>query len=290
MGEVKVALIGGSGAYELARECWGREIGVEVLKTPFGDSAPLHLFVASAGVRFLFLSRHGEDGYRISAPFVNYRANVWALKMKGVEKIIAWSGPGAIRWDYEPGDFILPHDLIDFTKSRKNTFFEKRGLGFIRQQHPFCPQGRDELRSVLERAGLKFHPRGVYVCTEGPRLETAAEIRMFSTMGADMVGMTLVPEVFLARELEMCYTALCYVSNYAEGVKELAYDAGVLFEGTLPAGQSGRVRMALESISGVVPQLVDIFAATERRCSCAKAMLRYRKRADIGDDWRRWIE
>jgi len=288
--KIKLAVIGGSGAYQLAKTNWGKRGKPEIVATPFGPSAPLHTFIPPDTPPFIFISRHGEKGYHTSAPFVNYRANIWALKEKGVERIVSWSGPGAINQGFQVGDYVIPHDLIDFTKARAGTFFRQKGLGFIRQNTPFCPQGRQALQQALEQAGVSFHPGGVYLCTEGPRLETPAEIKFFALIGADMVGMTLVPEVFLARELEMCYTSLCYITNYAEGIKELPYDSGVLFEGGLPAQDFQKLTSSVEQIGKLLPQILKTLALSERSCTCKDAMLRYRKRGDIGQDWHTWMD
>ncbi len=274
----------------MAGSNWGKEEAVETLTTPFGQSAPLHKFTPPDAPPFIFLSRHGETGYDTTAPFVNYRANIWALKEKGIERIISWSGPGAIKPGFGPGDYVVPHDLIDFTKTRVSTFFTRKGLGFIRQSSPFCPQGRQAVQQVLRQRKINFHPEGVYLCTEGPRLETAAEIRFFAQIGADMVGMTLIPEVFLARELEICYSSICYITNYAEGIKDLPHRSGVLFEGTLPEAQAQKVTGSLEQIGKLLPRFLKALAMNNRSCSCKDAMLRYRKRGDIGEDWHNWID
>lgn len=288
-----IAIIGGSRAYDfietLSDRGWGEYLGSRVTDTPFGPANLVHRFRREA-VEYIFLSRHGETGYSTAASFVNYRANIWALKESGASRIVAWTGPGAISPTLTPGEIVVPDDILDMTKSRPSTFFEKRGLGFIRQSPVFCPDIR---AALLEHLGQhRFRPTdgGTYVCTEGPRLETPAEIRAFKSLGADMVGMTLVPEAFLARELEICYAPVCYITNYAEGVRELAYEKGVLFEGTLPADEAKKVSAALDAIVSMLPQLVSSLAGTERNCPCASAMLRYKKNGIIGDDWRTWIE
>src|SRR3990170_8176666 len=175
------AVIGGSGAYELLKnEGFGVDLECRKIITPFGESASIHRFKSEAKAShysFLFLSRHGERGYEISAPFVNYRANIWALKEIGVERIISWTGPGIINRKFKVGDYVLPDDLIDETKARKYTFFEKKGLGFIRQNPVFCPELRTSAKNVMKELKQRFHPEATYVCTEGPRLETPAEIR-----------------------------------------------------------------------------------------------------------------
>lgn len=288
-----IAIIGGSGAYNFIQTLpdrgWGEYLGNRVIDTPFGRANPVHCF-RREGIEYLFLSRHGETGYSTAAPFVNYRANIWALKESRASRIIAWTGPGAISPELKPGELVIPDDILDMTKSRPSTFFEKRGLGFVRQNPVFCPDIRTAILEQFTRNRLRPNAGGVYVCTEGPRLETPAEIRAFKALGADMVGMTLVPEVFLARELEICYAPICYITNFAEGVRELAYEKGVLFEGTLPTGEKVRVDAALDAIVSHLPDLVATLSNTTRNCPCASAMLRYKKNGIIGDDWHTWIE
>ena len=132
-----LAVIGGSGAYHLlAEQTLGRELECTVLKTPFGDSAPLHRFESDAG-EFLFLSRHGEKDYSLTAPFVNYRANIYALKECGVLRIVSWSGPGIINTQFKPGDFVVPHDLLDETRNRESTFFKNKGRGIYPSERTF---------------------------------------------------------------------------------------------------------------------------------------------------------
>ena len=140
-------------------------------------------------------------------------------------------------------------------------------------------------------AGVPFtvHDRAVYVATTGPRLETAAEIRKFRLLGGDLVGQTLVPEVFLARELEFCYTALTYVVNYAEGLVERPYEPGVLFEGLATPEEVAKVRAVEGAFPELVLRLLPALAATGRQCPCPRLMERYRLRGDINDDWRTWV-
>jgi 5'-methylthioadenosine phosphorylase len=287
--EFKLALIGGSGAYDIDPSCWGRKLEIKRISTPFGDSAPVHFYLWDERLPFAFLSRHGERGYSSTAPYVNYRANIWALKEVGVERILSWSGPGAINPDYKPGDYVIPDDLLDFTKGRPATFFTGQGLGFIRQNPVFCPQARTAMAEALEAAGAIYYQPATYACTEGPRLETPAEIRMLRILGADMVGMTIVPEVFLARELEMCYASLCYITNFAEGTRHLPYEKGVLFEGTLAKEDKTVVAEAVKNMGQLIPQTLARLSDVVRDCPCKDAMLRYRRRGDIGQDWHTWI-
>ena len=242
------------------------------------------------GFPFLFLSRHGERGYETTAPYVNYRANVYAAKLLGVTRIFAWTGPGAISGRYRPGDLVVPGDLLDFTRGRPSTFYEGKGIGFLRQHPVFCEAMRLALRRAARRRRRgRLHFGGAYACTEGPRLETAAEIRFLAAAGADLVGMTLCPEAFLARELEMCYAPLAYVTNYAEGVRALPYRRGDLFEGMLPAGSAGAVEASKNAIPRIALAAARELSEAPRDCPCAVSMERYRKRGVIGHDFRGWV-
>lgn len=252
--------------------------------TPYGSSQPIHRL--TSGV--LFLSRHGDEGYHVTAPYVNYRANIYALKELGVERIVAWSGPGAIDPNIPVGDILVPGDLIDETRGRASTFYEGLGIGFIRQNPVFCPDMVLSLALATESKQRHCRSEDIYVCTQGPRLETRAEIRKFASYGGSLVGMTLVPEAFLARELEMCYGPLCYVTNYAEGVVDRPYQPGVLFEGMLTEEEKARV----DAAAAMLPQIaLEALANTrgDRPCPCARSMERYRTRGDIGDDWHTWV-
>lgn len=273
----ELAFIAGGKVYRLARERLGSIADVLVKETPFGCSTPI-LFIERGDRRFFVLPRHGEREYRVSAPFVNYRANIWALKELGVQRIVAWSGPGALSTDFRIGQFVLPGDLIDLTRGRPHTFFATRGIGLLRQRHVFCPTLAGALGQVLDHMALRSARDAVYAVSEGPRLETAAEVRMIQRLGAHLVGMTLAPEAFLARELEMCYHPVTYVTAFAEGVAEVAAEE-----------REERVNEALELLPEITWNLLEILPTTPYACSCQDAMLRYKQRGTIGDDFHDWI-
>jgi len=277
MKRTTLAVIGGSRAYDLLSDgSFGRPVKTVKPKTPYGKSAPVRLFEGK-GYSFWFLSRHGEKGYDLSAPFVNYRANIFALKEIGVEQVVSWSGPGAINPRMKPGDLVLPDDVIDQTKNRVSTFYENTGMGFIRMDEPFCPGVRKAVASSLP-PGVKPHRKGTYLCTEGPRLETRAEIRMFAGWGADLVGMTLLPEAFLAREMEICYAPLCYVTNYAEGVRRRGFRTGELFEGMQTDTEKKRVETTLRRFPAILKKTMLALSKAKRDCNCGSAMQRYREK------------
>jgi 5'-methylthioadenosine phosphorylase len=287
-----LAVIGGSGAYQLLAEGLSVSETIGPRSTPFGDSAPVHR-VSLGGHDALFMSRHGEHGYTRTARFVNYRANVYALRDLGVERVIAWSGPGAIDASLEIGQYVVPDDALDETHARDDTFFTGGGLGFVRQSPVFCPTLRRAALRACEAVAGSVRDGATYACTEGPRLETPAEIRKLRALGAHLVGMTLCPEVFLAKELAMCYAAVCYVTNYAEGIVERPLRPGVLFEGLATEDELARVDATVRGFPAVMVALVGELGAGRRSadegCSCGHLMDRYIRRGTIGEDWREWV-
>lgn len=288
LGKIEVMVIAGTEAYNLDFGGFGRVVGSTAVETPFGKSAKVSL-IDMNGISAGVMSRHGERGYSISAPFVNYHANIWAAKELGAKRIISWNGAGAINRLLSVGDFVILDDLIDMTRKRDYTFYPDRGYGFIRQNPVFC----SEVRSALYQAASQFSPhvfrRGVYVCTEGPRLETASEIRVFDTWGADVVGMTPVPEVYLAKELEMCYASITYISNYAEGlVKPQESKQEGVFGSLLPADEAAVLKESVQLLPKIVSTAISLLSE-ERDCPCVTAMKKYRDRGDIGDDWHTWV-
>jgi 5'-methylthioadenosine phosphorylase len=285
---VKLAIIARVGAHQNFRRHGLKSQRSERYDTPFGRSNPVHLFVYEE-IGFVVLSRHGEAGYQVSAPFVNDRANLYALKALGVEKILAWCAPGAINEAMAPGDLVIPHDILDEGHQQPYTFFADRGLGFVRQNPVFCPELRQAVIQTLAPGPFPLHPTGVYTATTGPRLETPAEIRKYKMFGGELVGMTLVPEIFLARELELCYAAVCYVVNYAEGIKDRPYQPGILFEGLATPQEIQRVKEVEAAFAEIVLKLLPGLAATPRQCPCPRLMERYRQRGDIGADWQEWF-
>lgn len=211
---IGLALIGGSGFYQpgmLDRVCHAE------VETPYGKVA---LLTGEAnGKRVAFLARHGAT-HSLLPHQLNYRANLWALKSLGVQRILATTAVGSLQPELGPGSLVAIDQFLDFTKQRPLTFFEE---GEVRRAHidmtePYCPMLREELQKAAVKCGMRLREGGCYVCTEGPRYETAAEIRMFRRLGGDLVGMTGVPEVVLARELGICYANLSIVTNFAAGI------------------------------------------------------------------------
>jgi 5'-methylthioadenosine phosphorylase len=284
-----LAIIARVGAHAALIAHGATEEKVIAPETPFGRSAPLH-FLRYQGLPFVVLSRHGEEKYSLAAPFVNDRANVWALKQCGINRILSWSAPGSLNPDIAPGDLVLVNDLIDETRSGPGTFFEGKGIGVIRQNPAFCPDLRDTMAKVLEGTPFTFHSQGVYVSVEGPRLETAAEIRKFRLFGGDLIGMNLAPETFLVRELEMCYGAICYAVNFAEGMLDRPYQPGVLFEGLSSPEEIAQVKRVEEAFPELLLPILSKVQESSPACYCQESMRRYKERGDIGPDFRTWIK
>jgi len=280
-----VAFIGGGKMYRLARERLGTISDVLVKETPFGCSTPI-LFMQHGDRRFFLVPRHGEREYRVTAPFVNYRANLWALKELGVERLVAWTGPGSLTTRFRIGDLILPDDLIDMTRNRATTFFENKGIGILRQNPAFCPTLSSALGQVLTEMALNPARGATYVVSEGPRLETRAEARALRGMGGDLVGMTLAPETFLARELEMCYHPVAYVTAWAEGVAE---DDDSADQTGSEEDRQSRIDETLQLMPEIIWNLLELLPTTAWVCSCQDSMLRYKKRKLISDDFHDWI-
>lgn len=163
----------------------------------------------------IYLSRHGKD-HECPPHLINYRANIKALKDLGVQFIISTSAVGSMNEDFEVGDLVLLKDFLDFTINRKKTFYEDK-VGHVKMDMPYCNHLNDLLREGLMERNLPYKGDAVYVATEGPRFETASEIRFYKMIGADVVGMTNVPEVSLAKELGMCYASVGIVTNWATG-------------------------------------------------------------------------
>ena len=202
---MKIGIIGGTGFYEIA----GEKIEIS---TDYGKVEAIHFKKSNRDI--FFISRHGKN-HHIPAHKVNYHGNVQAMKKIGIDTVIGISTVGSMKKEIKPGSIFIPNDFIDFTK-RKTTFFDEETI-HIDLSEPFCPIIRKILLEEAEKYGLTNE--GIYVTTEGPHLETKAQIAMLKNFG-DVVGMTLVPEAILAREMGLCYASLCLVSNYAAGLQE----------------------------------------------------------------------
>lgn len=206
----KIGVIGGSGFYDPAILSEPKEVRVH---TPYGAPSD-SIFVGRIGeIGVAFLPRHGR-GHTIPPHKINSRANIWALHELGVERIIAPSAVGSLRHEIEPGHLVFPDQFIDMTKTRVYTFYDGPRVAHVSMADPFCPELRSILSKCAVELSLKHHAGGTYVCIEGPRFSTRAESAMWRMIGAHIVGMTLVPEINLARELGICYATVALVTDY----------------------------------------------------------------------------
>ncbi|MFO7171821.1 MAG: S-methyl-5'-thioadenosine phosphorylase [Bacillota bacterium] len=216
---VRYAIIGGTGVYDPRILT---DLRRERVETPWGA---IEVQIGTyKGREVAFLPRHGAD-HSVPPHRINYRANIWGLKKLGVERVLATTAVGSLNLGMKPGDFVFIDQFLDFTKGgRPLTFFEGGPDGVVHTDvtEPYCPELRKTLIEAAESLGLRHHTQGTYVCTEGPRFETAAEIRAFRTLGGDLVGMTNVPEAVLAREAGLCYAVISMVTNYAAGISPRA--------------------------------------------------------------------
>ncbi|MFW6117184.1 MAG: S-methyl-5'-thioadenosine phosphorylase [Thermoproteota archaeon] len=248
------AVIGGTGLEE-----WLQKTRTLRLGTPYGIVYPLYLGEIE-DKKVLLLPRHGPQ-HSIPPHKINYRANIYALHQSGVTRILATNAVGAINLTFKLNNLVVPHDFVDLTKNRPITFYDESPVTHVDFSQPYCPQIRRQLIKTAEKLGFKVRDQAVMACTEGPRYETPAEIEMLRRLGCDVVGMTGIPEAVLARELEMCYSSLCYVSNMAAGIQEklTVQEISEVSDNVLP-----KIEQMLINTIRTLP--------TERRCPCAVAL------------------
>ncbi len=257
--KLALAVIGGSGLYEFE----GLEQAEQFdLDTPFGKpSAPIVVGVLE-GRRIAFLARHGL-GHHIQPSQVNYRANIYALKALGAERIVSISACGSLREDYAPGEIVIPDQVFDFTHKRARSFFGDGLVAHISVADPFCPALSEQLLQATIQAGAVVHKGGAFITIEGPRFSTRAESNVYRSWGMSLIGMTTSPEVFLAREAEICYAIMAHVTDY---------DVWHISE------QPVTVEMVIETLNRntrLAQQAVRLLARSlpeERPCECGSAL------------------
>jgi len=207
---VHIGIIGGSGLYDMADVTDRTEIK---LTTPFGDPSGPYLLGTLRGKRVAFLARHGA-GHRLLPSELNFRANIFGMKMLGVEYILSASAVGSLKEEYKPLDIVIPDQFIDRTRGRISTFFGRGLAAHVGFAHPFCRILSRLVSSSGQDSGAVVHTGGTYVCMEGPQFSTLAESKLYRSWGADIIGMTNLQEAKLAREAEICYTTIALVTDY----------------------------------------------------------------------------
>jgi 5'-methylthioadenosine phosphorylase len=205
-----IGIIGGSGLYDIPDIHLDSRVKVD---TPFGEPSDEYVLGRLEGVQVAFLGRHGP-GHRVTAPGVNFRANIYGFKALGVETIISFSACGSMREDLHPTNIIIPDQIIDFTKSRKSTFFSEHPAVHVGMGDPVCPTLSEALQRAALEVGVEARLGGTYICIEGPAFSTRAESNLFRSWGADVIGMTAATEAKLCREAEMCYSTIALVTDY----------------------------------------------------------------------------
>jgi 5'-methylthioadenosine phosphorylase len=256
---VRIGIIGGSGLYGMPGLTDTRELRV---KTPFGDPSDAIVVGTLEGRRVAFLARHGR-GHRLTPSEINYRANICAMKMLGVERILSVSAVGSLRDDLPPLDFLIPDQFFDRTRLRVATFFGGGVVAHVGFDKPTCTNLSAHIAEACDRAGVKAHRAGTYVCMEGPQFSTLAESHTYRQLRFDVIGMTNLTEAKLAREAELCYATIAMITDY--DCWHPQHDAVTLDEiiGNLSRNTANVQRVLHE----VVRELPDT-----RSCKCGSAL------------------
>lgn len=257
MEQAEIGIFGGTGIYDSGLLEDPKEVTVD---TPFGKTSDSVTIGVFKGRKVAFMPRHGKK-HTIPPHLINFRANIWAFKQLGIKRIIAPSAVGSLKEELSPGTFVLPTQFLDFTKSRKGTFSEEGKVIHISVADPFCSELQSAVKRAAKAQNIPIHSDKTYVCIEGPRFSTKAESRFYKSTGADIIGMTLVPECQLAREAQMCYASICTVTDY-DVWAEKPVTAKEVIE-TLKKNVENTKRL-LTSLPEEIP--------AERSCVCAKAL------------------
>jgi len=257
--EAEIGIIGGSGLYAMPGLTCLRE---ECVETPFGEPSDAFVLGELEGRKVVFLARHGR-GHRILPSELNFRANIYALKKLGVERILSVSAVGSLKEEHKPTDFVIPDQFIDRTFNRVSTFFGDGVVGHVAFGDPVCAVVARAIGAACEVEGLVGKPGGTYVCMEGPQFSTRAESNLYRSWGADVIGMTNLQEAKLAREAEICYATVAMVTDYDcwhEGHDSVTVDQIVAVLNQNAANACKVVRAAVAALP------------RERNCPCASAL------------------
>jgi 5'-methylthioadenosine phosphorylase len=259
MHNVQIGIIGGSGLYDMEGVTDREEMA---FTTPFGDPSGPYVVGTLSGRRVAFLARHGA-GHRLLPSELNFRANIFGMKMLGVEYILSASAVGSLKEEYKPLDIVIPDQFFDRTKGRTSTFFGRGLAAHIGFAHPFCRILSDLTFQSGQEAGATLHRGGTYVCMEGPQFSTLAESRLYRSWGMDIIGMTNLQEAKLSREAEICYTTIALVTDYDCWHPEHDSVTVEMIVGNLIQN----AKTAQQILTGAVRRL-----PYERTCECASAL------------------
>jgi len=260
MEKVKIGIIGGSGLYKMEGLTDVEEIKVS---TPFGDPSDAIIVGTLEGKRVAFLPRHGR-GHRIMPSEINYRANIWALKSLGVERIIAVSACGSMKEEIAPRDIVIPDQLFDHTKGKRAySFFGEGIVVHVSFAEPFCPELSELVYQAVKKTGARVHKGGTFIVIEGPRFSSKGESRIYRQWGVDIIGMTASPEAQLAREAEICYAVMAHVTDYDVWHETEEPVTAEMVIRNLEAN----VKIAQEALRYLIPNIPE-----ERTCACSRAL------------------
>jgi 5'-methylthioadenosine phosphorylase len=257
--QAEIGIIGGSGLYSMPGLSATRE---EKVSTPFGDPSDAFVLGELDGRKVVFLARHGR-GHRLLPSELNFRANIYAMKKLGVERILSVSAVGSLKEEHKPTDFVVPDQFIDRTFHRVSTFFGEGIVGHVAFGDPVCATVAAAIVSGCETTGVVGKPKGTYVCMEGPQFSTRAESNLYRSWGADVIGMTNLQEAKLAREAEICYATMAMVTDYDcwhESHDAVTVDQIIAVLNQNAANAAKVVRAAVAAMP------------TERTCACASAL------------------
>jgi 5'-methylthioadenosine phosphorylase len=254
-----IGIIGGSGLYSMGGLSEVREIRV---RTPFGDPSDAIVLGTLEGKRVAFLARHAR-GHRILPGEINFRANICAMKQLGVERVISVSAVGSLQEDLRPGEFLVPDQFVDRTKNRVSTFFGEGLVAHVAFDKPACPQLSTVLADASDRASVKVHRRGIYVCIEGPQFSTLAEAHVHRQLRFEVIGMTNVTEAKLAREAELCYSTIAMITDYDCWHPEHESVTATQIIATLNQNAENAQRVLREAVRAM---------PKERNCKCGAAL------------------
>jgi 5'-methylthioadenosine phosphorylase len=257
--QASIGIIGGSGLYSMAGLTSPREIKV---RTPFGEPSEAIVLGILEGKRVAFLARHGR-GHRILPGEINYRANIYAMKLLGVGRIISVSAVGSLQEDLRPGEFLVPDQFVDRTRQRASTFFGEGLVAHVSFAHPTCAQISGALADASVHCAVKVHRRGTYICMEGPQFSTLAEANMHRQLHFEVVGMTNATEAKLAREAELCYSTIAMITDYDCWHAEHESVTASQIIATLNQNTENAQRVLREAVRAL---------PAERSCKCGAAL------------------
>jgi 5'-methylthioadenosine phosphorylase len=258
--DATIGIIGGSGLYQME--------GLHVIEerpipTPFGDPSDAYIIGEIDGVRVAFLSRHGR-GHRLTPSELNYRANIFGFKVLGVHTILSASAVGSMKLEYAPTDIVFPHQFIDRTRHRPDTFFGNGIVAHVGFSDPICTAVSSAMSNVAREIGARAHDGGVYLCMEGPQFSTRAESNLYRSWGVDVIGMTNLQEAKLAREAEICYATMALITDYDcwhESHEVVSVETVMAY-----------VAQNAETAQKILRNAITPAATRKRDCACATAL------------------